>query len=96
MSALAVPGGRVKLSHGISCNTFLHNTLQPTPPRGCGTPATPQHPEPAVWERCLHSITSLGSPLAKGCRPLLLSPGPLRIFSCSRTLTACCQGLCRP
>ena len=46
MSAPAVPGGPVKLSYSISCNTLPHGALQPTPSRGCGTPAMLQHPEP--------------------------------------------------
>lgn len=82
MSALAVPGGRVKLSHSISCNTFLHNTLQPTLP-GAVAPLLCRSSQNLACGS--HSIPSLDSPLAKGCWPLLPSPGPLHISSCSRT-----------
>lgn len=46
-SALAVPGGPIKLSHSISCNTALYEALQPAPPRALGCP----HPHHNV---CCH------------------------------------------
>lgn len=64
-----------------NCHTALaatHSCSTPCNPHCHG--AVPQHLEPGLWQCCLCSITSRGTPLAKGCRPLLLSPGPLHLL----------------
>lgn len=51
-AAPAVPGGPVKLSHSISCNTSLRRALQPAP-RGCPGPAESPGMAPAPSRRLL-------------------------------------------
>ena len=51
-SALAVPGGPIKLSHSISCNTALYEALQPAPPCALGCPHP--HSNPIKSPQCPH------------------------------------------